>query len=142
MNDQEAFEVWYKAYPKKRARGDAIKAWNQTKKDRPALEEMLKVLAAQCQMEEWRKASGQFIPYPATYLRGQYFFDEVDVALPEIVNGQPWHETWGGIVAKGKEFGLFETQFDFPYQFKAAVFAAAEKQKQPGVVVDLFKRMA
>ena len=127
MTDAEAFIVWYKQYPKKKAKGDAIKAWAQTKKDRPSIEEMLEILQAQCHSEEWRKDDGKFIPYPATYLRRLQFFDELEVALPQQQNN--WKETWPGIVNKGKELGLTEDMFDQPYQFKEAVLQKAEKQQ-------------
>ena len=37
---------------------------------------------------------------------------------------QEWHATWSGIVAKGKEHGLFEKDYPTPPDFKAAVFKA------------------
>jgi len=110
MTDEQAFMEWYKHYPKKKAVGDAKKAWGQVKKDRIALEDMIKILKLQCQQEDWRKGGGQFIPYPATYLRRLQFLDD----------------TWQGIVKKGREFGLTEDMFEQPYQFKAAVLAKAE----------------
>jgi hypothetical protein len=124
MTDEQAFMEWYKHYPKKKAVGDAKKAWGQVKKDRIALEEMIKILKLQCQQEDWRKGGGQFIPYPATYLRRLQFLDEMEVALPEDEIG--WRDTWQGIVKKGREFGLTEDMFEQPYQFKAAVLAKAE----------------
>lgn len=124
MTEEEAFAMWYRHYPKKKAVGDAKKAWAQTKKDRPSVEQMIEVLKAQCSTDDWRKANGQFIPYPATYLRRLQFLDELDIQLPEDeVN---WRSTWQGIVAKGKQFGLTEDMFDQPYLFKQAVLDRAD----------------
>jgi len=44
-----------------------------------------------------------------------------------VVDGKEWHETWPGIVAKGKEMGILESQFAHPYEFKAAVFRGSVK---------------
>jgi hypothetical protein len=127
MTDNEAFTVWYQAYPKKKAKGDAIKAWGTTKKDRLPIEQMLEILTAQCHSDDWRKDDGKFIPYPATYLRRLQFLDELEVTLPQIQNS--WKETWPGIVKKGRELGLTEDMFDQPYMFKEAVLKKAEKQE-------------
>lgn len=130
MTDTEAFDIWYSAYPKKKAKGDAIKAWNQTKKDRIDLQAMLNILRQQCATKEWLKNEGEFIPYPATYLRRLQFLDELEVRLPEIEGA--WRDTWPGIVAKGKQYGLTEDMFDQPWKFKEAVLKRAE---QPNVVM-------
>lgn len=130
MTDTEAFNIWYAAYPKKKAKGDAIKAWGQTKKDRIDLQAMLNILRQQCATKEWLKNEGEFIPYPATYLRRLQFLDELEVRLPEIEGA--WRDTWPGIVAKGKQFGLTEDMFDQPWKFKEAVLKRAE---QPNVVM-------
>ena len=77
--------------------------------------------------DQWRKHDGQFIPYPATWLRQERWDDELKVTLPGIVDGKEWHETWPGIVAKGKELGILESQFIHPQDFKAAVMRSAIK---------------
>jgi hypothetical protein len=73
------------------------------------------------------KSGGAFIPYPATWLRGERWEDELEVKLPNVVNQKPWHETATGIELKGKELGLDPSQFEsFPH-FKVAVMRAALK---------------
>jgi len=132
MNDSEAFTVWYAAYPKKKAKGDAIKAWAQTKKDRIELTAMLEILNAQCSSKDWQKAEGEFIPYPATYLRRLQFLDEMEVQLPE--DQVHWRETWQGIVNKGKQYGLTESMFEQPYMFKDAVLKRADAEVNKNVI--------
>lgn len=102
------FEEWYKAYPKKRGVGDARKAWNQTAKVRPPLEVMLKTLAVQKTSNDWLKDGGQFIPYPATYLRREQWADVEEVELEQVHNGKLWWQTVGGIQKKAQELGLGE----------------------------------
>ena len=124
MND---FDIFWKAYPKKVAKGDARKAWGQTERIRPDIATLLDAIQAQMASDQWRKNEGQFIPYPATWLRQERWDDELKVTLPGIVNEKPWHETWPGIVAKGQELGIFENQFVNPQDFKAAVMRGSVK---------------
>jgi len=121
------FDTFWKAYPKRVAKGDARKAWTQTQNIRPALPELLAAIEAQAKSDQWRKNDGQFIPYPATWLRGERWDDELKVTLPGVVDGKEWHETWPGIVAKGKELGILESQFIHQQDFKAAVMRSAIK---------------
>lgn len=132
MNDSEAFAIWYAAYPKKKAKGDAIKAWETTKKHRIDLGAMLEILKAQCASKDWQKNEGEFIPYPATYLRRLQFLDEMEVTLPQ--DQVAWRETWPGIVAKGKQFGLLESDFAQPYLFKEAVLKRADAEVNKNVI--------
>ena len=69
----------------------------------------------------------QFIPYPATWLRGERWEDELVVVLPDVVNEKPWHETASGIEAKGRELGLDPSQFDTWPAFKVAVLQKSLK---------------
>ena len=121
------FDTFWRAYPKRVAKGDAKKAWSQTQNIRPALPYLLAAIESQMRSDQWRKNDGQFIPYPATWLRQERWDDELKVSLPGVVDGKEWHETWPGIVAKGKELGILESQFIHPQDFKAAVMRSAIK---------------
>lgn len=119
------FDTFWKAYPKKVAKGDARKAWAQTESIRPPLSALLNAIDAQSKSEQWRRSEGQFIPYPATWLRQERWDDELKVTLPGVVAGKEWHETWPGIVSRGLELGLKESDFAHPQDFKAAVMRGA-----------------
>ncbi len=127
VSDMTEFDTFWKAYPKKVAKGDARKAWTTTARIRPPMEELLKAVENHCQSDQWRKNDGEFIPYPATYLRQERWSDELKVTLPGVVNSQPWHESWPGIQAKGAELGIFEFNFTGPQEFRAAVIKAAKE---------------
>ena len=71
------FEEFWKAYPKRRAREDAIKAFAKLKPDADLLQTMLAAITAQASTENWRKNAGEFIPMPATWLNGQRWLDEL-----------------------------------------------------------------
>lgn len=85
-NLAESFERFWVTYPKKRNKGDAMKAWRALK---PGEELVTAILAAVERAKvsvQWRKDEGQFIPYPASWLRARGWEDEehVDVVpLPQ-----------------------------------------------------------
>ena len=122
------FDTWWAAYPKKVAKRLARKKFNDLTKEMPPLDQMLAILEMQKRSKAWLKNDGEFIPHPTTYLNQGRWEDELEVTLPkDIVNEKPWHETWPGIVAKGRELGLLESQFTYPQDFKAAVIKAAKE---------------
>lgn len=123
----EDFDQFWQSYPKKVAKADARKAWQQTESIRPDLQTILKAIQAACKTEQWMRGGGQFIPYPATWIRGERWEDIHEVTIPGVVNEKPWHETASGIEAKGRELGILPEQFEsFPH-FKTAVMRAAMK---------------
>lgn len=71
----EDFLKFWQAYPKKKAKKDALKAW-QKATDKPAIEVLLAILAKQKTWPSWIKEKGQFIPYPATWLNEGRWDDE------------------------------------------------------------------
>jgi phage replication O-like protein O len=75
------FDTFWSAYPKKRDKGNALKAWRKLNGTRPTLEVILKAITDQKQSADWTKDNGQFIPYPATWLNGQRWEDEVTVQV-------------------------------------------------------------
>ena len=70
------FDVFWAAYPKKKSKGDAEKAWKALNPDCELLAIMLDKLAIAKTSPEWTKQGGQFIPHPATWLRGKRWEDE------------------------------------------------------------------
>ena len=72
----DGFERFWKAYPKKRAKGDAEKAWNALKPSEPLVNQIIATLELAKTSAEWQKDNGQFIPYPATWLRRIGWEDE------------------------------------------------------------------
>lgn len=68
------FEEFWSAYPKKKAKGDAEKAW-LTMKGSEHLESILLGITASRKSEQWLKDGGKFIPHPATWLRSRSWED-------------------------------------------------------------------
>jgi hypothetical protein len=71
------FEDFWKAYPKKRSKGDASKAWAKLEPANGLYEAIMEKLALLKESHEWRKDSGQYVPYPATWLRAEGWLDEI-----------------------------------------------------------------
>lgn len=75
-NDGDSFEIFWNHYPRKVGKGDAKKVWSRIKAVRSLLPKMLELIEAQKKSEGWRKENGQFIPYPARWLRGERWNDQ------------------------------------------------------------------
>ncbi len=90
----EDFDTFWKAYPRKVAKGDARKAWIQTEKIRPSLSNILEAIENQKNTQQWIENDGIYIPYPATWLRQERWDDEVKIEVPKALS-----KTMGAIVA-------------------------------------------
>jgi hypothetical protein len=75
------FDSFWKCYPKKKAKADALKAWKRLKVSPVLLSVILKAIDAQKESKEWLKESGAFIPYPATWLNARRWEDELSTAI-------------------------------------------------------------
>ncbi len=71
------FLSFYEAYPKHKKRDDAFKAWNSQNGKRPSIDVILMAVEKQKKSPDWIKNNGQFIPYPASWLRAGCWADEV-----------------------------------------------------------------
>ncbi len=79
------FEKFYKAYPKKRSRGQALKAWGKISPppDEQLLDQMVSTIERAKTSEEWQKDSGKFIPHPSTWLNAQGWLDVIEIDKPK-----------------------------------------------------------
>lgn len=73
---QTGFDMFWAAYPKKKAKQDALKAFVKLAPDEGLLDQMMTALGRQKQSNDWMREGGQFIPYPATWLNGRRWEDE------------------------------------------------------------------
>ena len=71
------FEKFYSAYPKKKSKEQARKAFEKLKPDDELLDTMLSALEKQKLSEDWQKDNGQYIPLPSTWLNGKRWEDEI-----------------------------------------------------------------
>lgn len=76
------FERFWVAYPNRKAKGAAIKAWSKLRPDSALVERILAAIEAQKRSPAWLKDGGEFIPHPSTWLNQSRWQDEV-VSSPE-----------------------------------------------------------
>jgi len=79
LKQQERFDAFWAAYPKKKSKGQAEKAWIKINPDDELLGVMLSSLERLKRSKDWLKDGGQFIPYPATWLNAKGWEDELPV---------------------------------------------------------------
>lgn len=73
---QVSFSDFWAKYPRKVAKKDAEKAWRQV--DPSEHQKILSAIEKQRRSEQWKKSAGQFVPYPASWLNGERWNDELD----------------------------------------------------------------
>lgn len=80
-----AFETFYQAYPRKKNRGDAEKAWAALKPDDQLVRLMLTAVGKAKGTPEWKEEHGKYIPYPASWLRAKRWLDEMPTVPKERI---------------------------------------------------------
>ena len=93
------FDRFWALYPKKRGKRDAVKAWKALAPDMALCRKMSAALKEQMRSPQWTKDGGNFIPYPATWLRGRRWEDDYSAAAPVGFDETPPEggedEEWG-----------------------------------------------
>lgn len=80
----ESFERFWTAYPRKASKGSAEKAWSSLAPDEQLVGRILAAIERARTSEQWRRDGGQFIPYPATWLRAKGWEDGETVTKTEV----------------------------------------------------------
>jgi|GEM_PF-1838218 len=75
--NQQSFEIFWKEYPKRMAKSQAIKAWKKLNPSDELQKKILKDIQKRKKTDSWLKNNGQFIPYPATYINNARWEDEI-----------------------------------------------------------------
>ena len=93
--DPEGFGAFWAAYPKKRARADAARAWKALSPDHELQARILSALESQKAGAEWQREGGRFVPYPGAWLRGRRWEDEPAGQAPpeapvQVVAREDW----------------------------------------------------
>lgn len=70
------FDRFWKAYPKKKSKGAALKAWHRIKPSDLVLTQMLEAIGWQQNQPDWVKDGGKYIPHPMTWLNAKGWEDE------------------------------------------------------------------
>ena len=71
------FELFWEVYPRRKAKLDALKAWNQTAEVRPPIEKVLAAIEEMIEEHDFRAdPKGIYLPFPATWLRAGRWDDD------------------------------------------------------------------
>lgn len=76
ISNEELFEAFWQAYPKKKNKGSAEKWFKTHKPSKELVDVMLNKIEQQKDTNDWKKNNGQFIPYPSTWLNAKKWEDE------------------------------------------------------------------
>jgi len=71
------FDAFWQAYPKKVGKADALKAFTKLKPDNELMQTILAAIAQWSKTDQWSKDNRQYVPMPATYIRGRRWEDEL-----------------------------------------------------------------
>ena len=73
------FERFWSAYPVKKKKKEALKAWKKAKQDLPPIDDLVEIVEKNKRLnKQWLKDGGQFIPHPATWLNAGQWLDELE----------------------------------------------------------------
>lgn len=70
------FAQFWEAYPKRKDKQKALKAFQKLNPNLELFQQILAALDWQKQQPEWLKSNGQFVPLPASWLNGRRWEDE------------------------------------------------------------------
>lgn len=76
ISNEELFETFWSAYPKKKNKGSAEKWFKSHKPTKELVDTMIEKIEQQKNSKDWLKNDGQFIPYPSTWLNAKAWEDE------------------------------------------------------------------
>lgn len=76
-NGDEKFERFWKAYPRKAAKQNALRAWKKIRMTAEMFDKIMAAVESQKRSEDWKRDNGSYIPYPATWLNGGYWDNEL-----------------------------------------------------------------
>ncbi|MEO8679239.1 MAG: DUF1376 domain-containing protein [Vicinamibacterales bacterium] len=85
-NTETRFRRFWAIYPNRKAKGEALKAWQKRNPSEAMTEIIIAAVERQKLWPDWTKNSGQFIPHPATWLNRGSWEDESTVAVVSRVS--------------------------------------------------------
>ncbi|QHC93847.1 replication protein [Pseudomonas sp. R84] len=90
----EAFEVFWKLYPNKKAKANARKAWDKLKPSTELRQTLMTALGSHRLSRDWTKDDGQYVPMASTWLNGERWHDELAPATGKssTFTNLPQHE--------------------------------------------------
>jgi hypothetical protein len=71
------FDTFWKEYPRKEKKQDALKAWNRLNPDHTLLTLIITRLSEHKASDQWKKENGKYIPHASTWINGKRWEDEL-----------------------------------------------------------------
>lgn len=90
----DAFEVFWKLYPNKKAKANARKAWMKIKPSAELRQTLMTALGNHRLSRDWAKDDGQYVPMASTWLNGERWTDVLKPATAaggQTFNNLPNH---------------------------------------------------
>ena len=120
--EEMTFDTFWSLYPRKVARKDASRAWSKLSPPDQAL--ALETLPAHIKL--WAETTtSQFIPYPATWLNGERFHDEIEMPQPKTLDA--WWTSEHGVLRKGQELGILPKPGEDSQSFRNRVIQNSKR---------------
>lgn len=89
---EEGFAIFWAAYPKKKSKITAFKAWKKIKPV-PTIadaQKLAQIVRMHSEQPNWNKDGGQFIPYPATWLNQEAWNDSLETTTTDAYASTDW----------------------------------------------------
>ena len=96
---ERRFELFWGAYPKKKSKEAARKAFKRVAPDEDLFDRIMAAIGRARTSPEWLREGGRFIPYPATWLNGGAWDDE---PFKGVQNNGTTEEHYGGRPGPGQ----------------------------------------
>lgn len=111
---EQRFNAFWQAYPIKKAKQAAWKAWQKIKPNTELFERIMSAVDNAKRSEDWVKDNGRYIPYPATWLTGGRWDDELTEAATTTAHSKKTGTTdtmgvLGSIIADEEGGGCSDT---------------------------------
>lgn len=78
------FETFWKAYPKKAAKAVALQEWKKAKIN-GEFDSLLTVLELQKASPDWLQENGKYIPHPAKWIKNKRWQDEIQKPVASVI---------------------------------------------------------
>lgn len=85
---EQLFEKFWKAYPKKKGKGNCERWFASHKPNEELVDTMITAIEVQKHSKDWIKDNGQYIPLPYTWLNGKRWEDETTVSSGNSVKSR------------------------------------------------------
>lgn len=103
---EDSFNQFWNVYPRKCNRQDAIRAWSELSPSQLLQEQIIAAVAASvANNPQWQRDGGRFIPFPATYLCGRRWEDQLIPQQPhddKFISNQHYTSQTGDLYANNQ----------------------------------------